>query len=344
MSEADEKGQQRSLWKRVERFADGESAKEDPPHGAPASSVRPDPVNAWLAERTREEKSPAGRMSAWLHAQIRLIYRKSYHLCAAAVCLVLMVTLLLTVSYLPEFGNPDNPANNEVSERYLEEGLSETGAVNLVSGMILDYRAFDTLGESHVLFLAAVCVIILLRKDEDGREKARPDRKRKKRTEKRKDARVRTSGGDRRGSALSRPQEGTDAVLRLAARILVPCLFLFGIYVILNGHLSAGGGFSGGAVLGGGLILCRNAFPEETKRFFKYGTFKGVSAAALLCYALLKAYSFYTGANHLESGIPLGTPGAILSAGLILPLNICVGLVVACTMYAFYSLFSEGGI
>ena len=48
------------------------------------------------------------------------------------------------------------------------------------------------------------------------------------------------------------------------------------------------------------------------------------------------------GANHLPSGIPLGTPGAILSSGLILVLNICVGLVVTCTMYAFYALFRKG--
>ena len=63
-----------------------------------------------------------------------------------------------------------------------------------------------------------------------------------------------------------------------------------------------------------------------------------------MTYALLKTYSFYTGANGIESIIPLGTPGAILSGGLILPLNICVGLVVACTMYAFYALFSKGGL
>jgi multicomponent Na+:H+ antiporter subunit B len=45
----------------------------------------------------------------------------------------------------------------------------------------------------------------------------------------------------------------------------------------------------------------------------------------------------------METGIPLGTPGAILSSGLILPLNICVGLVVACTMYTFYAMFRKGG-
>ena len=60
-------------------------------------------------------------------------------------------------------------------------------------------------------------------------------------------------------------------------------------------------------------------------------------------YCCAKSYSFFTGANHLPSGIPLGTPGAILSSGLIFYLNICVGLVVACTMYAFFVMFRKGG-
>ncbi|MBR5361647.1 MAG: hypothetical protein IK123_12230, partial [Lachnospiraceae bacterium] len=59
-------------------------------------------------------------------------------------------------------------------------------------------------------------------------------------------------------------------------------------------------------------------------------------------YCMCKAYSFFCGANHLDSHIPLGTPGAILSSGLILILNICVGLVVACTMYTFYVMFRKG--
>ena len=51
-----------------------------------------------------------------------------------------------------------------------------------------------------------------------------------------------------------------------------------------------------------------------------------------------------TGGNGLESGIPLGTPGAILSSGLILPLDICVGAIVSCTMYTFFALFRRGEV
>ena len=124
----------------------------------------------------------------------------------------------------------------------------------------------------------------------------------------------------------------------------MPIIFIFGIYVILNGHLSPGGGFSGGAIIGAGLILYLNAFGfQKIERFFTEKTYKWISFGSLTFYCLAKSYSFYTGAHHLESGIPLGKAGAIISSGLILPLNICVGLVVACTMYAFFSLFRKGG-
>ncbi len=95
--------------------------------------------------------------------------------------------------------------------------------------------------------------------------------------------------------------------------------------------------------MGAGLILYLNAFGfEKTERFFTFKTFQTISFVSLAFYALSKAYSFFCGANHLDSGIGLGTPGAIFSAGLILYLNIAVGMVVCCTMYAFYTLFRKG--
>ena len=66
-----------------------------------------------------------------------------------------------------------------------------------------------------------------------------------------------------------------------------------------------------------------------------------ITIVALSFYAISKTYSFYTGANHIHSIIPKGIPGNLISSGLILPLNICVGIVVACTMFGFYSLFDR---
>ena len=72
--------------------------------------------------------------------------------------------------------------------------------------------------------------------------------------------------------------------------------------------------------------------------------FSWIAFCSLSFYSFAKGYVFFTGANGLENHIPKGTPGAILSGGLILPLDIAVGLVVACTMYGFYSLFRRGMI
>lgn len=252
------------------------------------------------------------------NAQIRL-FQKVYNVFSVIFCLCLVFILLVGVSFLPKYGHEENPVNNEVPERYIERGLQETGAVNIVTGMILDYRAFDTLGESHVLFLATCTVLILLRKDKKKYQDT-------------------AEHNDR----IYEPKN--DVILQTVARVLVPFIEIFGIYVILGGHLGPGGGFSGGAICGAGLILYLNAFGfAKTEEFFTGKTYKCMCFGALACYSLAKTYSFFTGANHIESVIPLGTPGAILSSGLILILDICVGLVVAGTMYTFYVMFRKGG-
>ena len=92
-------------------------------------------------------------------------FRLFYKIASVACCLALIAMLLAAVSYLPPVGGANNPASNEVVEKYIEDGLQDTGAVNIVTGMILDYRAFDTFGESNVLFIATCTVLILLRSD-----------------------------------------------------------------------------------------------------------------------------------------------------------------------------------
>ncbi len=249
-------------------------------------------------------------------------FRRFYKIASVLCCLALLLMLLTAVSYLPPVGAADNPSSNEVASKYIEDGLQDTGAVNIVTGMILDYRAFDTFGESNVLFIATCTVLILLRSDEKkNKQQAEMEQQREQHYE---------------------PKD--DCILQKVTFYLFPIIVIYGIYVILNGHLSPGGGFSGGAIIGAGLILYANAFGfAKLNRFFTEKTYKWISFVALSFYCLAKSYSFFTGANHLESGIPLGQPGAILSSGLILPLNICVGMVVACTMYAFYTLFRKEG-
>ncbi|MBR3288355.1 MAG: hypothetical protein IKI71_01150 [Lachnospiraceae bacterium] len=264
------------------------------------------------------EMSLTERLTAMIEKGESKGARNAYTVIAVIMAIVIIGCLIYTVSSLPPFGDPSNPANNEVVKKYIMDGIADTGAINFVAGMILDYRAFDTLGESTVLFIAASAVIILLFRKKTSLEKKVADIEEK------------------------IYEDKHDVILRHGALILVPFTLIYGIYVILNGHLSPGGGFSGGTIIGAALILYNLAFGDKsTKKFFNFKVYKVITIVALSFYAISKTYSFYTGANHIHSIIPKGIPGNLISSGLILPLNICVGIVVACTMFGFYSLFDR---
>jgi len=65
---------------------------------------------------------------------------------------------------LPPFGTPSFTLNNNApSNRYLISGLRETGATNIVSAVILDYRGYDTLGEATILFTSILGALAILR-------------------------------------------------------------------------------------------------------------------------------------------------------------------------------------
>ena len=273
-------------------------------------------------ERIRTFMEQPGELSAV--RQIRNRYTRIYYIVAVLSCIFLSVVLLYTVSLMPGLGKV-NPRATEVSDRYIEKGVEETGAVNAVAGMILDYRAFDTLGESHVLFTALICVMILLRIDRKNQRTAYEDY-----YTIRNDTYYDLSG---------------DPILRTMGRALLPCILIYGIYILLNGQNSPGGGFSGGAVIGAGLILFSAAFGmKAADRFLNMKTCSVITFVSLAFYSFAKGYVFFIGANGLESPIPKGTPGAIFSGGMILPLDIAVGCVVSITMFGFYSLFRRGSI
>lgn len=138
------------------------------------------------------------------------ITRKIYLVLAALAAVLFIGILLVGVSYLPRFGALGNPTANEIVDKYIQDGINDTGATNFVTGMILDYRAFDTLGESFVLFTAVSCVFILLKNVKPKAPKQ--------------DAYVLFN----------------DPILKSCASIIVPIILLFGLYVILNGSISPG--------------------------------------------------------------------------------------------------------
>ena len=276
-----------------------EQLQKEPPE-CPAENVSAHPTPR--RDRTLVEQG--------VHRSLRL-----YNVLAGLLCVVLSALMLLTAADLPPYGSDTAPTVNEVAQRYVEQGTQETGAVNTVAGMILDYRAFDTLGESFVLFTAMCAVTILLNRSGKRRWLQQPDV----------------------------VDYASDPIVAPMCRFLIPVILVFGIYILLNGHLSPGGGFSGGAIMASALIIYGLVWGgERASKAIPAKVLKIIVLCALGFYACSKTYSFFTGANHLHSIISPGVPGRILSAGLILPLNVAVGFVVCCTMYSFYMYFQRG--
>lgn len=277
-----------------------EQLQKEPPE-CPAENVSAHPTPR--RDRTLVEQG--------VHRSLRL-----YNVLAGLLCVVLSALMLLTAADLPPYGSDTAPTVNEVARRYVEQGTEETGAVNTVAGMILDYRAFDTLGESFVLFTAMCAVTMLM--NAPGRRRVR-----------KLDYEV-----------LDYYQ---DPIIRTVCKFVIPIILVFGVYILLNGHLSPGGGFSGGAIMASALIIYGLVWGgERASKAIPAKVLKIIVLCALGFYACSKTYSFFTGANHLHSIISPGVPGRILSAGLILPLNVAVGFVVCCTMYSFYMYFQRG--
>lgn len=65
---------------------------------------------------------------------------------------------------MPEWGDPNSPASLHVSPRYIMNTEAETATPNIVTSVLADYRGYDTLGETVVIFTAGMACALLLRR------------------------------------------------------------------------------------------------------------------------------------------------------------------------------------
>ncbi len=82
-----------------------------------------------------------------------------------------LITVLLTAALLvyatvdmPDFGDPSSPASTHVSPVYIQEAYEKTATPNIVTAVLADYRSYDTLGETTVIFTAGIACMMLLRR------------------------------------------------------------------------------------------------------------------------------------------------------------------------------------
>lgn len=135
--------------------------------------------------------------------------------------------------------------------------------------------------------------------------------------------------------------KGMSPIVKTVTSLVAAFIVLFGIYTVLYGHLSPGGGFSGGVILACGLILVCLAFGrefvEEIVGERTVTIFDCVGALAFLCIATVLGY--YGGVFFFNVLVG-GRPSFLLTdGGIILPCNVAIGIKVgACLFGAFLAL------
>jgi multicomponent Na+:H+ antiporter subunit B len=218
-------------------------------------------------------------------------------LLALVALAALGATLVVAVADLEPFGHYPGPYGDVLAK--VVPGERHTG--QLVAATVIDYRGFDTLGEELILLTAACGCAALLR------------------------LRRRERGGD----ASAEPPAPSFAARAIGGALVGPVLVL-AAYVVIHGHLTPGGGFSGGVIAAGALLLAYAAGQAvRMQRVGSIGTLELVEAIGAGGFAVLAVGGLIAVGATLQNFVPLGTSGMLLSAGTIPVGNVAIGIEVA---------------
>jgi multisubunit Na+/H+ antiporter MnhB subunit len=131
--------------------------------------------------------------------------------------------------------------------------------------------------------------------------------------------------------------KGMSLIVRSITTIIIGFIFIYGIYIILHGHLTPGGGFAGGVIVAGALILRVLAFGSEpaNEKKSESRTSFFESVGALLFIGIALAGLVIAGTFFLNF-LPKGTPLNLLSAGIIPYCNIAIGIKVGAGLFSIF--------
>jgi len=236
---------------------------------------------------------------------------------AAVVVIGTGVLLLSALPDFPAWGDPHSPANANVASYYINHSLEDTGVPNVVTSVLADYRGFDTLLETSVVFVAFIAIFALLKHS-------------------------------RKQLTIDPPEQ--SLIIRISTQFLAPFMQLFALYVVAHGHHSPGGGFQGGVILGASLILQSMSFNlSSTLKQFKEKWILLFSAGGALIFAGIGLICMLLGGNFLDysvlSRILPHTDSVMARSHGMLGIEIGVALTVMASMFGIYAyIVSDGSL
>jgi len=225
--------------------------------------------------------------------------------------------------------------------------MEETSVPNLVTAVLADYRGFDTMFETTVIFAAGIACMMLLKNIKPKSVQARLYRHNPTGLTLRIEKGGRIPAGSKEFERIDALWTPYDLIIKTTCCLLVPFIQLFGLYVIAHGHHSPGGGFQGGVILGASLILY--AITHDLRAtFYRFSEKTGayIAIAGVLLYAGTGAVCLLFGGNFLDYGVlaPLFGVDPIAARSLgILIVEIGVGMAVMAVMVSLYYYLSSVG-
>jgi multicomponent Na+:H+ antiporter subunit B len=224
------------------------------------------------------------------------------------------VVLVIAFAGLPDFG-----AYHGVYGQVINGiGVTVRHATDLITALNFDIRAFDTLGEEYILFASVVGIVLILRELREEHEAPSQD------------------------EAEQHTFAGASAALRAMVLGLILGVVAIGVYIVVHGQLTPGGGFQGGVILAAGplpvflagrYLRMRRIAPH---RLIELGDALGAAGYALVGLAGLVFVGVF-----LKNFLPFGIPGHLLSAGQMDVASLFVGLEVSGAFLIAWSEFLD---
>lgn len=257
------------------------------------------------------------------------------------------LALLYTTGDFPSWGDPESPASVHVAQRYIEQSYEETHTPNIVTAVLADYRSFDTMFETIVVFTAALACFFILRAP---RSECVLKSYYYRHVPTGIVVRTRwTCGARPEGDFEQIDSDWTphDVVVGTICRLLIPFIQLFALYVLAHGHYSPGGGFQAGVIFAASYLLLAvsHDLRAVTARFSERLTHI-LAAAGVVIYVGIGTISLTRGANFMDYGGLAGLLRMELASGHslgILLVETGVALTVCAALIMIFKLVSSQG-